>query len=344
MVFHRLFVDSRKKEWKQLFLVSVGFFLFLIFFFYSMQNMQKDQQQNQQQKEISQKNISEKYILLSFDVEPVDEEQAVLAVIGLLQKENLVRDSQINDLDKNVKHHFKQHKINATFFVTGEYALKHRRVVQLIEASGFEVTCHSFSHPFFPLLNSSQKRAEIFRCERALQIAGVSFPKGFRSPYAVLDFETANILEKNAFAYDASTVWYLKPLYTQFNKTKEIPISTFFAVPLQDVIWVYYLHMPKVFFWAITHTNDPVISVIFHPHHVQGFLNELQETIDFFSEQNARFISYYHFVEVSNQDRAQESGSDKGVDNGFYQFPNRGLVDGSEQERQEEYTSESQSS
>jgi hypothetical protein len=233
----------------------------------------------------------QRYFLLSFDVEPVDGDSSVVAVLDLLESVNSVRSAA------------GQEKINVTFFVTGEYALKHREVLRGIESSGFEIGCHSFSHPLFLGLNTSQKRNEIFRCERALDVVGISHPKGFRAPYAVLDFSTARILERNDYFYDASSFDYTRFIYRDFNDTVAVPVSTFVGVPLEDVIWVYYLRSPSLFFWLVRNHYDETVSVIFHPHHVERYLNELNESISILSERNVSFISNYYLAEVSNEAR-----------------------------------------
>jgi peptidoglycan/xylan/chitin deacetylase (PgdA/CDA1 family) len=229
-----------------------------------------------------------RYVLLSFDVEPVDGDGSVSLVLASLERMNAKRSAAGVGA------------VNVTFFVTGEYALKNRDVLARMRADGFEIACHSFSHPLFLKRNVSQKRDEIFRCERALVIAGVPKPVGFRAPYTILDFETAGLLERNGFVYDASALDYSAFLYGVFNDTVEVPVSTFLGLPLEDVVWAYYLHSPSLFFWLIDHQYDGVVSVIFHPHHVSGYLSRFEGSVAYLSERNVSFISNYYFTEVTD--------------------------------------------
>lgn len=229
---------------------------------------------------------SPKYMLLSFDVEPVDGPESVMRVIDFL----VVRNANVS-FDK---------RVNVTFFVTGEYALKNRDVIARMKSEGFEIACHSFSHPLFLKLNESQKRDEIFRCQRALDIAGGITPRGFRAPYTLVDRETIHILKRNHWQYDASTLWYTNWLYGSQNETRRISVSTVGLIPLQDVIWIRYLGSPTLFFWMLSHPTSEVVSVILHPHHTIRYLNDLEESIDALLRRNVSFISYYHFTEVTN--------------------------------------------
>ncbi|MBI5398736.1 polysaccharide deacetylase family protein [Candidatus Woesearchaeota archaeon] len=264
MVHHHFRFGSSRRKLLMLIVLAV-FFVLLFAFLFSMQRP--------------------RYVLLSFDVEPVDGRESVMGIIDFIVAKN-----EKSQADK---------KVNVTFFVTGEYALKNRDVIARITSEGFEIACHSFSHPVFLRLNKSQKRNEFFRCKRALDIAQAPKPKGFRAPYTLIDMETIRILERNHAAYDASTLSYTDVFYGSDNKMRRIPVSTVGLVPLNDVIWVNYLRSPSVFYWFLRHPADGAVSVIFHPRNAISYLNELEAVINALSERNVSFISYYHFTEVT---------------------------------------------
>ena len=75
-------------------------------------------------------------VLLSFDVEPIDGDESVLEMLKILES---------ND-------------VNATFFITGQYIERFPDVVTKISEGGFEVACHSYSHPVFTRISFEQKQ------------------------------------------------------------------------------------------------------------------------------------------------------------------------------------------
>lgn len=77
----------------------------------------------------------------------------------------------------------KKHNIKATFFIVGSRARKHPDLVRRIVKEGHVVGNHSFNHPNFAKLSSSQFSQQILRSERIIQgITGLR-PKLIRPPY-----------------------------------------------------------------------------------------------------------------------------------------------------------------
>ncbi|MBI4738622.1 polysaccharide deacetylase family protein [Candidatus Woesearchaeota archaeon] len=266
MVRHHFRFGSCKRKLLAFTVIAV-FFALLFVFLFSMQRP--------------------RYALLSFDVEPVDGRESVMGIIDFIVAKNEKRAAD--------------EKVNVTFFVTGEYALKNRDVIARMTSEGFEIACHSFSHPLFLKLNESQKRNEVFRCKRALDIAQAPKPQGFRAPYMLIDRETMRILERNHVAYDASTLSYTEAFYGHERETQRIPVSAVGFVPLHDIIWVDYLRIPSLFYWFLRHVTEEAVSVVLHPRYAISYLNELESVIDSLSKRNVSFISYYHFTEVTHE-------------------------------------------
>jgi peptidoglycan/xylan/chitin deacetylase (PgdA/CDA1 family) len=68
----------------------------------------------------------------------------------------------------------------ATFFMIGELAVKHPKVVRAAAQAGHTIANHSWSHLSFPLMTARERYEELRRCEDALSPYGV---KLFRPPY-----------------------------------------------------------------------------------------------------------------------------------------------------------------
>lgn len=109
---------------------------------------------------------------------------------------------------------FEKHNILATFFVTGEMARKHSKVVRAIRQKGHEVACHGLIHGKNECLLSriDQKR----RIEEATSIIkekiGVR-PVGFRAPCLRANTDTMAVLLENDYLYDSSLIPTFIPGY-----------------------------------------------------------------------------------------------------------------------------------
>ena len=98
-------------------------------------------------------------VLLSFDVEPVDTPESIAFVTSTL------------DL----------YGANATFFVTGEYALANPDIVRNLSEK-YEVACHTMTHPRLPEINDSALEWELATSRRRSK---TSRRPGARLPGAV---------------------------------------------------------------------------------------------------------------------------------------------------------------
>jgi peptidoglycan/xylan/chitin deacetylase (PgdA/CDA1 family) len=72
------------------------------------------------------------------------------------------------------------HGARATFFMVGEAAVRHSEIVARAVSEGHAVANHSWDHPSFPLLSSSERRRQIERCAAALGPRGERL---FRPPW-----------------------------------------------------------------------------------------------------------------------------------------------------------------
>ena len=73
-----------------------------------------------------------------------------------------------------------KHDARATFFMIGELAIQHPRVVRAVAQAGHVVANHSWSHLSFPLLTARERYEQLRRCKEALAPYGMML---FRPPY-----------------------------------------------------------------------------------------------------------------------------------------------------------------
>lgn len=216
------------------------------------------------------------FILLSFDVEPVDSPSSVLKLLDILDNNN----------------------ITATFFITGKYIELHKKTAQAIHESGHEIACHSYSHPNFIFLTKAEKSLEIYRCKSLIKNLTSRPPTGFRAPYHLIDGSTLSLLENFGFIYDASFIDNFPFPSIKNKKLKQLPISSFAFLPLEDVIWLYYLNMDGVYFYLLKNKKGNVLSFNFHPHHIVSKSRQLDLFIKSRKAENTRFISHSSFVKL----------------------------------------------
>jgi len=219
-------------------------------------------------------------VLLSFDVEPVDGKEAVINVMNVLSENN----------------------VNATFFITGEYADAYPEVTGLIDERGFEIGCHSHSHPVMTKISREEKIKELRRCRESLFSITGKEAKGFRAPYHRIDSELLDVLIEEGFEYDASMISNLGILFPSVPaEINEIRLSSFLIIPLSDVINLYYLRMPdELYFFILRNKKDSYLSYNFHPHHVakgQDRLDEFDGLIKDIKRKNINFLSHAQYLD-----------------------------------------------
>jgi peptidoglycan/xylan/chitin deacetylase (PgdA/CDA1 family) len=219
---------------------------------------------------------AKRYVLLSFDVEPVDGRENVEEILDILSDSH----------------------INATFFVTGEYAQQYPSVVRRM--ANYEVGCHGYSHKAFTKMDYEEKEREMTRCSDAVINATGMRVAGFRAPYNLIDAETLDILDGLGFTYDASIIKGLGFLYPGFATTDigEIPVSSIFGVPLEDVVWAYYLRLDGAYFYILQNKVGEIESYLFHPHHIVGHKKEFITFINHLKTLNVTFISHLELTQA----------------------------------------------
>jgi peptidoglycan-N-acetylglucosamine deacetylase len=81
----------------------------------------------------------------------------------------------------------RRYRARATFFVTGENALAHSRLLRDEVSAGDEVGDHTYSHPYLTRLNAAAVRQQIKEAALAIRRSGAPLPTLFRPPYGLID-------------------------------------------------------------------------------------------------------------------------------------------------------------
>lgn len=101
--------------------------------------------------------------------------------------------------------------VPATFFTTGDVAIRFPDAVRRLVAEGHELGCHGMTHTAFTSLDPPAARFEIERSARELRaFAPVT---SFRAPYLRFPEQYVDLLEANGFDLDSSQARYKLAYY-----------------------------------------------------------------------------------------------------------------------------------
>ncbi len=143
--------------------------------------------------------------MLSFDVEEYFHAEAFSQVIGPARREQWP--SRVEEQMERLLALLDEHSIRATFFVLGEVAAQHRRLVQDLVRLGHEVACHGDGHEMIERLGEKGFAADTLRAKALLEEISGRAVIGYRAATFGLVRETAwaiDILAELGFTYDSS--------------------------------------------------------------------------------------------------------------------------------------------
>jgi peptidoglycan/xylan/chitin deacetylase (PgdA/CDA1 family) len=212
-------------------------------------------------------------VLLSFDVEEPDSTQDITVILEILAR----------------------HDATATFFITGKTAELHHGWVEMITTAGHEIGCHTHSHPRLTRLDFSAQDDEIHGCEEVVKSQGVSV-KGFRAPYNAVDKNTYDIIGAGQYVYDASQIenYPFYPFVPQGSDLRVIKVSALGFLPLSDAILIY-APFPRIFFFLMRLERGDV-SLLFHPHRIAQYSEQLDKVLSSYASHGARFVSHEEYA------------------------------------------------
>ena len=151
-------------------------------------------------------------VVLSFDVE---EHFRIEAAAGMEIEPGLKAhySARLEPSTRWLLEQLEKHEIKATFFVVGEIAKTHPRLVRDLAKAGHEVASHSWDHRRLHLLTPQAFRADIRRSKDALEQVSGRPVVGYRAPTFSIVAKTAwalDILAEEEFSYDSSIfpVWH----------------------------------------------------------------------------------------------------------------------------------------
>jgi peptidoglycan/xylan/chitin deacetylase (PgdA/CDA1 family) len=210
-----------------------------------------------------------KFFLLTFDLEEFDAPREYNKEI----KEKEMYENSYNGTIKIIES-FDRLNIKATFFVTGNFALKYPKLIESIYKKGHEIASHSKSHSDnYEILKNTKK--EIKEAKIILEKTIKDKVVGFRTPR--LQKPPLAILNELGFKYDSSIhPTYIPSKYNNIKSSRktykeegiyEIPIS---VTPLLRLpfSWIWFrnlgLNYGKIG-TIMCIQNQAVINLYFHP-------------------------------------------------------------------------------
>ena len=91
----------------------------------------------------------------------------------------------------------RQHEVQLTIFITGQFAERNPELVREMIADGHEIGNHSYAHPDFTELEDDAIRAELSRTEEIVnRVAGISTKPWFRFPFGARNSHVADVVAR----------------------------------------------------------------------------------------------------------------------------------------------------
>ena len=100
------------------------------------------------------------------------------------------------------------YRVKATFFVIGQRARRHPRLVKREYREGHSVQNHTYTHTDLTTLGAVETRRELRATNRAIRAAGVPRPYRFRPPYGATNTRVRNV---GASLGLIQTLWSVDP-------------------------------------------------------------------------------------------------------------------------------------
>ena len=152
-----------------------------------------------------------------------------------------------------------QLKVPATFFATGDVALRFPRAVAQIVEQGHELACHGMTHAAFTSLDRSAASDEITRSADILR--EFSSVTSFRAPYLRFPDEYLDLLDASEFELDSSQALYKAAYYRP--RAKPRPQTRIRRVPASVTSSV--LRLPQAVRGAYLGVLSSPVVLFVHP-------------------------------------------------------------------------------
>jgi peptidoglycan-N-acetylglucosamine deacetylase len=192
---------------------------------------------------------------------------------------------------------FREERVPATFFTTGDAALRHPGFVHRLVAEGHELGSHGMTHHPFPTLSPEEAEAEIRDTSALLRTYAPVV--SFRAPNLRMPDRCLGILEADGYRVDSSVGrykadhWRVKPA-TSLRRIPASVTSSWLRVPawLRDPL-LRRLASPVVLFvhpWEMVDLRDTGIRWDCRAGTGGHALDSLRQVIRLFRGEGARFL------------------------------------------------------
>ena len=116
-----------------------------------------------------------------------------------------------------------KHHVKGTFFVTGQWALRHAPQMRRIVAAGHEVFNHTFSHPDLTWADDQSIRHQLVAADEVIvEFTGTTSQPFFRPPYGYQDERVITIAARKGFQSVLWTVDALDWMQSQGETKQEV--------------------------------------------------------------------------------------------------------------------------
>ncbi|GAA0369085.1 hypothetical protein GCM10008932_20930 [Alkalibacterium iburiense] len=113
------------------------------------------------------------------------------------------------------------HNVKATFFLTGQGTANHPQRIRDIVNRGHDIGNHSYSHPDFTKISSSEIRSQLQRTESLIQsVTGRTTKPFFRPPYGAYNSTVLNYVGDAGYTY--SFMWTIDTVDWTGNSSSDI--------------------------------------------------------------------------------------------------------------------------
>jgi len=150
--------------------------------------------------------VSDSPIVLSFDLEEHYRIEAAAQYTCEPQQKQIYRE-RMERTTRQILDQLAAAQTTATFFIVGEIAQTHPKLVQDIAAAGHEIASHSWDHRRVHRFTPESFREDLRRCIDALEQTAGTKVHGFRAPTFSVMRETAwavDVLAESGLRYDSS--------------------------------------------------------------------------------------------------------------------------------------------
>ncbi|WP_238594692.1 polysaccharide deacetylase family protein [Caenibacillus caldisaponilyticus] len=107
-------------------------------------------------------------------------------------------------------------KVKATFFISGEWADRHKDWVEKLKEEGYEIASHGMSHHPYTALEPNEMRQDMISAREAIKKAGGGIPKFLRPPEGLINeraLKTADALNEQVILWSVDPQDWTNPGY-----------------------------------------------------------------------------------------------------------------------------------